>query len=79
MNHYAYLSTKLGKYVFPLDDSRFTNHSSTRNNVDSVQLPGESELVGIANSDIERGEEILVNYRDFDVRDKNSQEEYLRT
>ena len=39
MNHYAYFSTKLGKYVFPLDDSRFTNHSSTRNNVDSVHLP----------------------------------------
>ena len=44
-----------------------------------MQLPGESELVGIANRNIEKGEEILVNYRDFDVRDKNSQEEYLKT
>lgn len=77
INTYAYLSAESGKYVYSIDDSRFTNHSSIKNNLDSVVIPGEVESVGMANRDIEIGEEMLINYRTFDVHDKNSDDEYL--
>jgi len=77
IDRYAYLSTTTGKYVYSIDDSRFTNHSSVKNNIDVVPSPGEPETLGVANRDIEKGEEILVNYRAFDAHDENSKEEYL--
>src|SRR3989344_4164119 len=77
IDHYAYLSTTTGKYVYSIDDSRFTNHSSVKNNIDVVPSPGEPETLGVANRDIEKGEEMLVNYRAFDAHDENSKEEYL--
>ena len=79
IDHYAYLSTTTGKYIYSIDNSRFTNHSSVNNNVDVVALPGEPETCGVANRDIEKGEEILVNYRAFDRDDEISQEEYLNS
>ncbi len=77
IDRYAYLSTTTGKYVYSIDDSRFTNHSSVKNNIDVVPAPGEPETLGVANRDIEKGEEMLVNYRAFDAHDENSSEEYL--
>lgn len=79
IDHYAYLSIKLGKYVYSIDDSRFTNHSATQNNINTVNLPGEPETCGVANRDIEIGEELLVNYRTFDAHDENSKDEYLKS
>jgi len=79
IDRYAYLSTTTGKYVYSIDDSRFTNHSSVKNNIDVVSFPGEPETLGVANRDIEKGEEILANYRLFDAHDENSKEEYLST
>ena len=77
IERYAYLSTTTGKYVYSIDDSRFTNHSSVKNNIDVVSALDEPETLGVANCDIEKGEEILVNYRAFDAHDENSKEEYL--
>ncbi len=77
IDRYAYLSQNLNKYILPIDDSRFTNHSSVNPNEDVAQFPGEAETRGVANRDIESGEEILVNYRLFDEHDANSNEEYL--
>jgi hypothetical protein len=77
IERYSYLSMTTGKYVYSVDDSRFTNHSSVKNNIDVVPFPGEPETRGVANRDIEKGEEILVNYRAFDVHDENGKEEYL--
>jgi len=77
IDRYAYLSTTTGKYVYSIDDSRFMNHSSVKNNIDIVPAPGEPETLGVANCDIEKGEEMLENYRAFDVHDENSSEEYL--
>jgi SET domain-containing protein len=74
---YAPLSSNSKKYVYSIDDSRFMNHSSIKNNVDNVDMPGEPEKVSVANRDIEKGEEILANYREFDVNDEHSKEEYL--
>lgn len=73
---YAYLSKISGKYVYSIDDSRFTNHS-VHNNVDLIVCPGEPEHREMANRDIEKGEEILINYRLFDTADEKSTEEYL--
>lgn len=79
IGRYAYLSAKLGKYVYVIDDSRFTNHSSKNNNQDVAMFPGDVETCGVANRDIEKGEEILVNYRDFDEQDKNGKDKYLNS
>lgn len=79
LNRYSYLSIATGKYVYSIDNSRFTNHSSTMNNVDVCFVPGEQEALEIANRDIEEGEEILVNYRTFDAGDESSTEEYLNS
>lgn len=79
IKRYAYLSTTTGKYIYSIDDSRFTNHSSTNNNIDVEEMPGEAETVGVANRDIEIGEELLVNYRTFDANDEISGEEYLNS
>jgi uncharacterized protein len=71
--HFSYLSKKTNKYVFSIDDSRFTNHSAN-NNIDSIEMPGEPELCGVAKKDIAIGEELTVNYRLFDVEDAASKE-----
>ena len=54
IDRYAYLSDTTGKYVYSIDDSRFTNHSSVNNNIDVVMMDGEPEIVGVANRDIEK-------------------------
>jgi len=77
IDRYAYLSKTSGKYIYSMDDSRFTNHSSQNPNEDVVQFPNEPETCGVANRDIEIGEEILVNYRLFDAKDETSEETYL--
>lgn len=79
IDRYAYLSITSGKYVYSMDDSHFTNHSSTNANIDSVEKAGEPETLGVANRDIEAGEELLVNYRNFDAYDATSNEEYLKS
>ncbi len=76
--HFAYLSKKSGKYVYSIDDTRFTNHSSDPN-IDNTQvLEGDVEVCGVANKDIKIGEELTVNYRLIDSTDENSKEEYLK-
>lgn len=79
IERYAYLSTANGKYVYCIDDARFMNHSSVKNNLDIVPFPGEPETRGVANRDIQQGEEILINYREFDAHDEKSEEVYLES
>ena len=50
IDKYASLSSITGKYVYSIDDSRFTNHSLVNNNIDAVAFPGEPEKRGIAKS-----------------------------
>jgi SET domain-containing protein len=77
IKHYAYLSKTQNKYVYSIDNSRFTNHSSQNPNLDVVLFPGDEETSGVANRDIETGEEILVNYREIDADDEHGDEGYL--
>ncbi len=74
--HFAFLSKVSGMYVLPIDSDRFMNHS-LNNNIDSVFVDGERELLGVANRDIQAGEEILANYMTFDANDALSSDEYL--
>jgi SET domain-containing protein len=77
VERYSYLSTTSGKYVYSIDDSRFTNHSAKNSNIGSVPLAGSPEKCGVATRDIEAGEEMLVNYRAFDAADEASTDAYL--
>jgi SET domain-containing protein len=79
INRYAYFSPESKKYIYCIDDSRFMNHSAKNPNLDIVHIPGEIETRAIANRDIELGEEITVNYREIDIVDAQSSEEYLNT
>lgn len=76
--HFAYLSKKSGKYIYSIDDTRFTNHSSNPNIDNTKVLEGDIEVCGIAKKDIQIGEELTVDYRLIDSVDENSQEEYLK-
>jgi len=77
INTYAYLSPLFEKYVLCIDNSRFMNHSAKINNLDTILFPGEPDTRAVANRDIESGEELLINYRTFDIHDAESKEEYL--
>jgi len=74
---YAYLSPLYKKYVLCGDDARFMNHSSINDNISTKEFEGDEN--GIANRDIEIGEELLINYKTFDMHDTESSEEYLNT
>lgn len=78
IHYYAHLSSVTGKYVYSIDDSRFTNHS-IHGNMDDVAFAGEPETRAVANRDIEAGEELLDDYRSFDAHDATSDEEYLKS
>ncbi len=75
--HFAYLSKKSGKYVYSIDNTRFTNHSSDLNIDNTTVLEGDVEVCGIAKKDIQIGEEMTIDYRLVDAADENSKEEYL--
>jgi uncharacterized protein len=74
---YAYLSPLYNKYVLCADDARFMNHSSINDNISTKEFEGDE--TGVANRDIEVGEELLINYRTFDVHDAQSDEAYLNS
>lgn len=75
---YSYLSKESNNYIYSIDDSRFTNHSAKNANIDTIPFPESIETYGVANRDIKKGEEILVNYTTFDQADENSDEAYLK-
>ena len=59
---YAY-KNKDGQYILCFDDTRFLNHSDNPNliSIDPV------EEIDIAARDIQKGEELTVNYKEFDA------------
>lgn len=74
--HFAYLEKTLRKFVLPVDDTRFINHS-VRPNIVDIGIPGEKSCYSIACRDIEIGEEITIDYRSIDLNDEKSDEGYL--
>jgi SET domain-containing protein len=79
IEHFAYLSNKSGKYVYSIDDTRFTNHSNNPNIDNTTVLPGDIEVCGIAKRDIQAGEELTINYKLIDSNDAKSEEKYLKS
>lgn len=63
---YAYLNPDTHKYILCFDDARFFNHSDEPNSID-VASPDDEEGLDVAGRDIEKGEELTCNYKDFDA------------
>lgn len=71
---------KSGKYVYSLDNTRFTNHSMSPNIAKDPKLSeGDDEICTVAIRDIQIGEELTIDYRAIDAMDENSNEMYLTT
>lgn len=60
--HYAYRNKITHKYILNSDDARFLNSSDTPNLIGDESNKEDD----VAARDIERGEELTVNYNDFD-------------
>ena len=63
---HAYQNNKTLKYVLCADDSRFFNHSNNPN-THCIKDPEDEETADIASRDIQIGEELTVDYREFDT------------
>ncbi len=63
---YAYLNPKTDRYVLCFDDSRFFNHSDNPNCIDT-EFPDDTEGINVAVRDIQAGEELTCNYKEFDA------------
>jgi len=59
---YAY-KNKDGQYILCFDDTRFLNHSDNPNLISTDPV----EEIDIAARDIQKGEELTVNYKEFDA------------
>jgi uncharacterized protein len=59
---YAYKNKNTGKYILCADNTRFLNHSDNPNLISD----NPNEEIDIAAKDIQAGEELTVDYRDFD-------------
>lgn len=62
---YAYLSKVSGRYIYPADNGRFMNHSFSPN-IDVTFSEESDEDIDIAARDIKKGEELTINYEQFD-------------
>ena len=72
--NYAFLDKKQKKYILCFDDQRFINHSELKLNIQSYPY------YDISIRDIERGEELLCNYNDYEegfFRRKGIDEKFL--
>ena len=63
---YAYQNPETLKYVLCSDDARFLNHSDTPN-THCEEDPEDEDTANVANRDIQTGEELTVDYREFDT------------
>ena len=77
IKEYGSLSNLSHKYVLSADNARFTNHSS-KPNLETKIIKGEPEAIAVANRDIEKDEELTINYRSFDQLSAKSQQNYLK-
>ncbi|OGC52058.1 hypothetical protein A2982_02455 [candidate division WWE3 bacterium RIFCSPLOWO2_01_FULL_39_13] len=62
---YAYFNPETSKYILCFDDARFSNHSNNPNTI-SVDSFDDEEGVDVAARDIQEGEELTCNYKEFD-------------
>ena len=60
--HYSFFDHEIQKYVIPIDDLRFINHTEDKTKINITSTPHQD----IAARDIEEGEELLCDYNLFD-------------
>lgn len=63
---YAYQNPQTMNYVLCADDARFFNHADTPN-THCVEDPEDEDTANVASRDIQAGEELNVDYREFDT------------
>lgn len=63
LKHFCYKHLETGHYILCADNTRFLNHSEEPNLEDG----GSTEEVDFAARDIQKGEELTVNYYSFDA------------
>jgi SET domain-containing protein len=75
----AYLSTATNHWVYPPenDSALFTNHSEKNNLAVSYDPEISEEIFFKSNRDIKAGEELTVNYKEFDARSADKLEIWL--
>jgi len=77
--YFSYLSKKCGKYVYSIDNTRFTNHSIYPNTTEDTAVSEDNdETCTFATRDIQIGEEVTIDYRTIDAADEDSNDEYLK-
>ena len=77
----GYLSPLSGLWIYPSEDdlARYTNHSIDSNNLTVVFDENISpEAIFIANRNIDKDEELLVNYLEFDEFIKNTKPVWIQ-
>lgn len=62
---YSYKEADQKKYVVCADDYRFLNHFNNPNTI-NIEVEGEEEGIDIASCDIQSGEELTCDCREFD-------------
>ena len=68
LKHYSYRSKNTGKWYLSEDDIEFLNHSNDANSTEQIdEKSGAGTLV--AKRDIQAGEEITQDYREFETED----------
>jgi len=75
--HYCYHSTVDNTYVLTFDDARFFNHSKNPNTT-SIDIPEDREGLKIASRDIQPGEKLLCDCREFDIDCRDGKENYAK-
>jgi len=63
---YAYQNPKTLNWVLCTDNARFFNHSEMAN-THCVEDPEDEDTANVASYDIQIGEELFVDYREFDT------------
>ena len=66
--HYGYLDRNVGRIILCFDDARFVNHSDMPNVATDYAL--DAYGVDVALRDIAAGEELTMDYADFEHSDK---------
>lgn len=68
MQEHSYQSKTNGNWYILDDDIKFINHSNTPNTTENIE-PGDGAGVLVAKRNIEPGEELTQDYRDFESED----------
>lgn len=76
---YSYLDKVIHEYILCADDARFMNHSEEPTLRDASDGPGDRYGYSVAARDLEAGEELTCDYREFDISNHHPLDATLHT